>query len=167
MTQSECTRYRRPAEGHTELSTTMNSQRSSRADSSSGPRRRRVWLIEGGYTSDTRLVRSLQKETSAPQVDGCSDAQRLRCQAYDLCFWGWGFNLQAEYGRHAPTGGQHSRHHKDFERYPSAFCHLCNQHHYSTQNSGPAKTSTASPYATISALNPPPSQSSPLNEGWP
>lgn len=61
MTQSECTRYKRPAEGHrvTELSNSTNGQRSSRADSSSGPRRRKVWLIEGGYTSDTRHLEKL------------------------------------------------------------------------------------------------------------
>ena len=46
----------------TELSTVMNSQRPSRADSSSGPRRRKVWLIEGGYTSDTRHLEKLAEK---------------------------------------------------------------------------------------------------------
>lgn len=62
MTQSECTMYRRPAEGHIELSTTMNSQRSSRAESSSGPRQGKVWLIEGAYTSDTRHFEKLAEK---------------------------------------------------------------------------------------------------------
>ena len=54
MTQSECMRYRSPAMRHTELSTIMCSQRSFRIDSQSRPRCSRVWLIEGGYTSDIR-----------------------------------------------------------------------------------------------------------------
>ena len=59
MTQSECMSYRRHSQRHLELSTTMNSQ--SRADDSSGPQRRKLWLIEGGYTSDTRLLESWQR----------------------------------------------------------------------------------------------------------
>ena len=57
MTQSENMSYRRHSQKHLELLTTMNSQ--SRADGSSGPQRRKVWLIEGGYTSDTRHLEKL------------------------------------------------------------------------------------------------------------
>ena len=41
-------------------------------------------------------------------------------------------------------GGQHSRHHKDSKGHSSAFCHQCNQHLYSRQNSGPADTAVRS-----------------------
>ena len=58
MTQSESMSYRRHGQRHLELATTMNSQ--SRADGSSDPQRRKLWLIEGGYTSDTRQAH-LQK----------------------------------------------------------------------------------------------------------
>ena len=63
MTQSESMRYRRHSQSsqrHLELSTTMNSQ--SRADGSSGPQSRKVWLIEGGYTSDTRHLEKLAEK---------------------------------------------------------------------------------------------------------
>ena len=40
----------------------MNSQ--GRADGSSGPQRRKVWLIEGGYTSDTRHLEKLAEKQS-------------------------------------------------------------------------------------------------------
>ena len=60
MSQSECMSYRRHSQRHLELSTTMNSQ--SRADGSSGPQRRKVWLIEGGYTSDTRHLEKLAEK---------------------------------------------------------------------------------------------------------
>ena len=43
----------------TEFSTSMNGQRSSRAESLSGPLHRKVWLIEGGYTSNTRHLEKL------------------------------------------------------------------------------------------------------------
>ena len=52
--------YRRHSQRHLELSTTLNSQ--SRADGSSGPQRRKVWLIEGGYTSDTRHLEKLAEK---------------------------------------------------------------------------------------------------------
>ena len=60
MTQSESMSYRRHSQRHLELSTTMNSQ--SRAEGSSGPQRRKVWLIEGGYTSDTRHLEKLAEK---------------------------------------------------------------------------------------------------------
>ena len=60
MTQSECMRYKRHSQRHLELSTTINSQ--GRADGSSGPQRRQVWLIEGGYTSDTRHLEKLAEK---------------------------------------------------------------------------------------------------------
>ena len=53
----------------------MNSQ--SRADGLSGPQRRKLWLIEGGYTSDTRHLERLaekqnqhQKLIGAPELRG-------------------------------------------------------------------------------------------------
>ena len=52
--------YRRHSQRHLELSTIMNSQ--SRSDGSSGPQRRKVWLIEGGYTSDTRHLEKLAEK---------------------------------------------------------------------------------------------------------
>ena len=60
MSQSECMSYRRHSQRHLELSTTMNSQ--SRSDGSSGPQRRKVWLIEGGCTSDTRHLQKLAEK---------------------------------------------------------------------------------------------------------
>ena len=60
MTQSECMRYKRHSQRHLDPSTTINSQ--SRADGSSGPQRRKVWLIEGGYTSDTRHLEKLAEK---------------------------------------------------------------------------------------------------------
>ena len=38
----------------------MNSQ--SRADGSTGPQPRKVWLIEGGYTSDTRHLENQHRK---------------------------------------------------------------------------------------------------------
>ena len=60
MTQPESMSYRRHSQKHWELSTTMTSQ--SRADGSSEPQRRKVWLIEGGYTSDTRHLEKLAEK---------------------------------------------------------------------------------------------------------
>ena len=60
MSQSECMSYRRHSQRHLELSTTMNSH--SRADGSSGPQSRKVWLIEGGYTSYTRHLEKLAEK---------------------------------------------------------------------------------------------------------
>ena len=65
MTQSESMSYRRHSQRHLELSRTMNSQ--SRADGSSGPQRRKVWLIEGGYTSDTRHLEKLAEKKNQRQ----------------------------------------------------------------------------------------------------
>ena len=47
---------------HAELSTTLTSQRSSRDDSPLRPRCRKVWLIEGGYTSDSRHLKKLAEK---------------------------------------------------------------------------------------------------------
>ena len=69
MTQSECMRYMRHSQRDLELLTTINSK--SRADGSSGPQRRKVCLIEGGYTSDTRHLEKLaQKQTQHRKLVG-------------------------------------------------------------------------------------------------
>ena len=69
MTQSESMSYRRHSQRHLELSTTLNSQ--SRADGSSGPQRRKVWLIEGSYTSDTRhLEKPAEKQNQHRKLAG-------------------------------------------------------------------------------------------------
>ena len=65
MTRSESVSYRRHSQRHLELSTTMNSQ--SRADGSSGPQRRKVWLIRGGYTSNTRHLASWQRRKTSTE----------------------------------------------------------------------------------------------------
>ena len=65
MTQSESMSYRRHSQRHLELSTTLNSQ--SKADGSLGPQRRKVWLVEGGYTSDTRHLEKLAEKQNQQQ----------------------------------------------------------------------------------------------------
>ena len=69
MTQSDSMSYWRHSQRHLELSTTMNSQ--NRADGSAGPQRRKVWLREGGYTSDTRHLEKLaEKQTQHRKLVG-------------------------------------------------------------------------------------------------
>lgn len=68
--------YRRHTQRHLELSTTINSQ--SGADGSSGPQRRKVWLIEGGYTSDTRHLEKLaEKQNQHRKVVGALELGRF------------------------------------------------------------------------------------------
>ena len=77
MSQSEleCMSYRRHSQRHLKLSTTMNSQ--SRSEGSSGPQRRKVWLIEGGYTSDTRHLQKLaEKQKQHQKASRCSGTKR-------------------------------------------------------------------------------------------
>ena len=62
MTQSECANYKRGDHRHPELSTIMSHQTTSRTNGSAGPQRRKVWLIEGGYTSDTRHLEKLAEK---------------------------------------------------------------------------------------------------------
>ena len=64
MTQSECANYKRGDHRHPELSSIMRHQIASRTDGSVGPQRRKVWLIEGGYTSDTRHLEKLAEKKS-------------------------------------------------------------------------------------------------------
>ena len=57
MTQSESMSYRRHSQRHLELSTTLKT----------GPQRRKVWLIEGSYTSDTRHLEKLAEKQNQQQ----------------------------------------------------------------------------------------------------
>ena len=67
MTQSECANYKRVDHRHPELSAIMNNRTTSMAGSSAGPQRRKVWLIEGGYTSDTRHLEKLAEKKNQHQ----------------------------------------------------------------------------------------------------
>ena len=148
MTQSESMSYRRHGQRHLELATSMNSQ--SRADGSSaaGPQRRKVWLVEGGYTSDTRHLEKLaEKHNQHRKLVG---ALELRgCQANDLHFWSWRHHLQTVCGGLAPARSQHYVNHKNFDGSTSALCHMCNKHHHPTQNSGQPEASTDAKTATL------------------
>ena len=74
MTQSESISYRQNSQSHVELALTMNSQ--SRADASTKPQCRKVWLIEGEYTSDTRYLEKLAEKQNQHQK--LVDALKLR-----------------------------------------------------------------------------------------
>ena len=64
MTQSGCMRYRRPAGRHTDLST--NSEQP-KLVGCWWPIKAKVWLIEGGYTSDTRHLEKLAEKKNQHQ----------------------------------------------------------------------------------------------------
>ena len=151
MSQSECMSYERHSRRQLEFSTTTNSQ--SRANGSSGPQRRRVWLIEGGYTSDTRhLAKLAEKETQHRKLVGALELRGFDVKPM-ICFWGWRHDLQIVPGGHAPARSQHYGNHKNFEGSSFAFCHMCNKHHHPMQNLGQARQAEASTDTETAALD--------------
>ena len=54
MTHLELIRYNAEGMEHPELSTTISSQRPLCSRDGTETRRRKVWVLEGGYTADTR-----------------------------------------------------------------------------------------------------------------
>ena len=85
MSQLEFMSYRRHSQRHLELSTTMNRQ--NRAAGSSGPQCRKVWLIEGDYTSDTRHLEKLaEKQKQHRKLVGASELRRFDVKPITFAF---------------------------------------------------------------------------------
>ena len=74
-----------PSGGPWADSTIMNSQ--SRANGSSGPQRRKSWLIEGGYTSETRHLEKLaEKQNQHRKLVGALEVRGVDVKPVVLTF---------------------------------------------------------------------------------
>ncbi len=64
MTHLELMRYTAEGMEHPELSTTINSRRPLGSRDGTETRRRKVWVLEGGYTADTRHRDKMREKES-------------------------------------------------------------------------------------------------------
>ena len=99
----------------------MNSQ--SRADGSSGPQRRKIWLIEGGYTSDTRHLEKLaEKQNQHQKLEGALEVRGFDIKPMIFAFGVGGTHLQTVCGGHAPATSR-SQHYGDHKNLKEVHLH--------------------------------------------
>ena len=162
MSQIECmsySSYRRHSQRHLELTTTMDSQ--SRANGSTGPQRRKVWLIKGGYTSNTRHLEKLaEKQNQHRKLVGALELRGFDVKPMIFAFGIGGtiYKQSVEDMRQlgllagACPRSQLYGDHKNFEGSTLstfAFCHMCNKYHHPTQSIGQTEASTDAETATL------------------
>ena len=134
----------------------MSHRTTSMADGSAGSQRRKVWLLEGGYTSDTRHLQKLAEKKNKHQ--SLLNALEDRGQIDGFLPLVLAAPSTVNHRRHEPAWSWGKFYHQDFDGNPSAFCNHCSRHHYPMQNSDQTEAHTFTEKATLDApppINPP------------
>ena len=94
---------------HPELSTTINSQRPLGSRDGTETRSRKVWVLKGGYTADTRHRDKMREKEmqDAQLMHASATSQRLRCQADGSDVWSRRYCVSTGCGRPASTRDQY------------------------------------------------------------
>ena len=147
MTHTEIMTYSTGGMEHPELSTTIHGLRPS---GSTGPRRRKIWVLEGGYTADTRHFDKVEEK----QSQHAQLMHALQIRGFDAKLMVLTFGVGATIYQQAAEdvhvlGVKMSSVKKNTVSHTSAPSRMCREHHHAEKDHGQAKAvSLQCPYKT-------------------